>query len=61
MATALSGTLDGPAPQVTGEFRLGDVRHVLASPERAAAELGFRATVDLPAGIREFARAALRG
>ena len=33
----------GPAPVVTGEFRLGDVRHVVASPARAAAELGFRA------------------
>jgi dTDP-L-rhamnose 4-epimerase len=45
---------------VTGEFRLGDVRHVLASPSRAAAELGFRASVDLTAGVREFATAALR-
>jgi dTDP-L-rhamnose 4-epimerase len=61
MATALARTLDGPAPEVTGEFRLGDVRHVLASPERAAAELGFHAKIDLATGIREFARAALRG
>ena len=60
MAAALSGVLAGPAPVVTGEFRLGDVRHVVASPERAAAELGFRAAVDLPAGLREFARAPLR-
>jgi dTDP-L-rhamnose 4-epimerase len=37
------------------------VRHVLASPERAAAELGFHAKIDLATGIREFARAALRG
>ncbi len=29
------------APVVTGGYRLGDVRHVVASPARAAAELGF--------------------
>ena len=32
-------------PEVTGGYRLGDVRHVVASPERAAAELGFTAAV----------------
>jgi dTDP-L-rhamnose 4-epimerase len=30
-------------PRVVGGGRLGDVRHVVASPERAAALLGFRA------------------
>jgi dTDP-L-rhamnose 4-epimerase len=60
MATALALAMAGPEPQVTGEFRLGDVRHVLASPSRAAAELGFRASVDLTAGVREFATATLR-
>jgi dTDP-L-rhamnose 4-epimerase len=61
MATALAAALGGPAPVVTGEFRLGDVRHVVASPARAAAELGFTAGVDLAAGMTEFAHAALRG
>ena len=60
MATALAAALDGPPPVVTGEFRLGDVRHVVASPARAAAELGFRAGIDLATGLREFARAPLR-
>jgi dTDP-L-rhamnose 4-epimerase len=60
MATALARAMDGPEPQVTGEFRLGDVRHVLASPARAAEELGFHASVDLDTGVREFATAALR-
>ena len=32
----------GSPPMVTGEYRLGDVRHVFASTERARAELGFR-------------------
>jgi dTDP-L-rhamnose 4-epimerase len=43
LATALcAGT--GLTPEVVGGGRLGDVRHVVASPARAAATLGFRAT-----------------
>ena len=61
MATALAGVVGGPEPVVTGEFRPGDVRHVVASPARAAAELGFRARIDLGTGLAEFAHAALRG
>ena len=38
---ACDGT--GLDPQVVGGGRLGDVRHIVASPERAAARLGFRA------------------
>ncbi|WP_433796532.1 NAD-dependent epimerase/dehydratase family protein [Actinoplanes sp. CA-252034] len=61
LAAELARAADGPAPVVTGEFRLGDVRHVVASPRRAAEELGFRAAVGLPEGVAEFAHAALRG
>ena len=45
---------------VTGEYRLGDVRHVFASAERARTELGFAAREDFAAGMAEFARAPLR-
>ncbi len=48
------------APVVTGEFRAGDVRHIVASPERARVELGFRAQVGPEAGLAEFATAPLR-
>ncbi|XVU28531.1 NAD-dependent epimerase/dehydratase family protein [Actinoplanes sp. CA-054009] len=61
MAGALANAFGGPRPEVTGRFRLGDVRHVVASPDRAAAELGFRATVKPADGLREFACAPLRG
>jgi len=61
MATALAAVVGGPEPVVTGEFRLGDVRHVVASPARASRELGFTAEVDLVTGVTEFAHAALRG
>lgn len=60
MATALAQACDGPPPQITGRFRLGDVRHILASPERAATELGFRAKTSFTEGMAEFATAPLR-
>ncbi|WP_229715625.1 NAD-dependent epimerase/dehydratase family protein [Mangrovihabitans endophyticus] len=60
MAHELAEAMGGPAPEVTGEFRLGDVRHVVASPRRAADELGFQARVELADGVREFAHASLR-
>ncbi|NYJ07221.1 NAD-dependent epimerase/dehydratase family protein [Petropleomorpha daqingensis] len=61
MARALADAFGGPAPQVTGEYRVGDVRHVVASPERAAEELGFRAGTAFEDGVRSFATAPLRG
>jgi dTDP-L-rhamnose 4-epimerase len=42
---------------VTGEYRLGDVRHVTASSERILRELGWRAVVPFAEGIAEFAQA----
>jgi dTDP-L-rhamnose 4-epimerase len=48
----------GPGPQVTGSYRLGDVRHIVASPERAARDLHFSAAVDFAEGMAELAGAA---
>jgi dTDP-L-rhamnose 4-epimerase len=53
LAVAMSTALDGPRPEVTGEWRVGDVRHVFASPDRAARDLGFRAETGFDAGIAE--------
>ncbi len=47
-------------PVITGDYRAGDVRHVVASPRRATAELGFTAAVGPAAGLAEFAHAPLR-
>ncbi|TDB74661.1 NAD-dependent epimerase/dehydratase family protein, partial [Actinomadura sp. KC216] len=56
MAAALSDAFGGPAPQVTGGYRLGDVRHIVARPDRARRELGFSAAVPFADGMEEFAR-----
>ena len=57
MAVALAKAYEGPSPVVTGEYRLGDVRHIVASPARAAAELGFRASISFEEGLAGFALA----
>ena len=49
-----------PAPVVTGRYRLGDVRHVVASPDRAADVLGFVAETGFAAGVTAFATDPLR-
>lgn len=61
MAQALSAAFeDELEPVVSGEFRLGDVRHVFASTERAKATLGFVPREQFADGTAEFARAPLR-
>ena len=61
MADALTAAVDpGLRPIVTGQWRLGDVRHIVASPGRAADLLGFEAEVGFAAGMAEFAHAAQR-
>lgn len=61
MAEALARAHGGPAPVVTGEFRLGDVRHVTADSGRLRRELGWRPEVSFADGMTEFATAPLRG
>jgi dTDP-L-rhamnose 4-epimerase len=60
LATTLAAAMGGPAPVVVGGARPGDVRHVVASPERAARVLGFRAEIGFAEGIAGFATAPLR-
>ena len=61
VATALCDARGGAlSPVVTGQYRSGDVRHIVADPGRAEDVLGFRAAVDPHDGLREFAFAPLR-
>jgi dTDP-L-rhamnose 4-epimerase len=59
-AFVANGTGRDIAPTITGRYRLGDVRHVVASPERARAELGFDAAIGPDDGLAAFASEPLR-
>ncbi|MFF4232811.1 NAD-dependent epimerase/dehydratase family protein [Streptomyces sp. NPDC001820] len=61
MAAALASAHGGPAPVVTGEFRLGDVRHITADSRRLRTDLGWKAQVGFAEGMAEFATSGLRG
>jgi len=62
LATTLAATAgpDARTPVVVGGARVGDVRHIVASPARAAATIGFTAQVGFAAGMTAFATAELR-
>jgi dTDP-L-rhamnose 4-epimerase len=60
MAQALALAFGGPEPVTTGRYRLGDVRHIVASPALARSELGFTARTAFGPGVAQFARAQLR-
>ena len=60
MAEQLSAHAGGRVPVVTGEYRLGDVRHITASSDRLKSELGWAPAVSFEDGMREFATAPLR-
>lgn len=55
MARALAEALKGPEPVVTGQFRLGDVRHITADSQRLGRELGWIPDVSFADGMRELA------
>ena len=62
VATALcEARPDAIEPVITGEYRSGDVRHIVADPARAAALLDFRAAIEPRNGLQNFASAPLRG
>lgn len=60
MARELAAAFGGPAPRVTGEWRLGDVRHITASSRRLREELNWRPRVAFGEGMARFAKAPLR-
>jgi len=60
LAAQVSRHAGGLPPVVTGEYRLGDVRHITASSARLRRELGWSPIVGFEDGMREFATAPLR-
>ena len=60
VAESLAEAVGGARPEVTGEHRPADVRHVVASPDAAVEGLGFTADIAPEDGLRCFADAPLR-
>jgi dTDP-L-rhamnose 4-epimerase len=60
VAELLARAHGGKPPIVTGEYRPGDVRHIVAGSDRARQILGFTATIPPATGLTDFAVAALR-
>lgn len=60
MAAALAAAHGGPDPVITGEYRLGDVRHITASSRRLREQVGWRPEVRFAEGMSEFARSGQR-
>lgn len=56
MAKSLAKALSGPVPIVTGQYRLGDVRHITADSSRLRQELGWLPEQDFDVGMSELAR-----
>jgi len=55
MAQELAHATGGLAPTVTGQFRIGDVRHITASSQRAADQLRWSASESFAGGMAELA------
>jgi dTDP-L-rhamnose 4-epimerase len=49
-----------PRPRVTGRFRVGDARHIIASPARANQVLDWHAEIPFDVGMKQFATSPLR-
>ncbi len=60
VAQSVAHAREGPPPIITGQYRPGDVRHIVADPARAAELLDFTASVAPDEGLRRFAWAPLR-
>ena len=57
LAAGLAAATGGPAPVTTGNYRLGDVRHVTASNRRLREELGWAPGVGFAEGLGELVAA----
>ena len=53
VAETLSRVLDGPEPIITGQFRVGDIRHCHADLTKARAILGYEPKIPFEVGIQD--------
>src|SRR5258708_30927950 len=53
IARLVASKESAPDPQVSGRWRVGDIRAACSDPEPAAGELGFRAKWSLSEGLDE--------
>ena len=53
MARALADAVAGPRPYVSGEYRLGDVRHITADSSQLRTRFSWRPEVAFEAGVAE--------
>jgi dTDP-L-rhamnose 4-epimerase len=60
LAAALADVLGGPEPIVTGEYRVGDVRHITADSSRLRTEFGWAPRVEFGTGMRQLAELLAR-
>lgn len=61
VAEAMASVMGGPVPVVSGEYRLGDVRHITAASQRIRDEIGWRPVEEFSDGMRELARESTSG
>ncbi|MHB8705487.1 MAG: NAD-dependent epimerase/dehydratase family protein [Coriobacteriia bacterium] len=54
LATAVAREQAAPVPKVTGEYRVGDVRHCYADVRDAKEHFGFTSRVSLEDGLQEY-------
>lgn len=54
LAKTIAALQSAPEPVITGEYRVGDIRHCYADTNRTAAGLGFVPAMDLDRGLAEY-------
>ena len=57
MAELMSAAVGGPLPVTTGQYRLGDVRHITADSSKAAPVLGWSSRIRLEDDIADLVHA----
>ncbi|MBF6327492.1 NAD-dependent epimerase/dehydratase family protein [Nocardia transvalensis] len=57
VASIMSRARGGPEPVVSGQYRVTDVRHIVAHPERARHALAFTAEIAPAEGLADYATA----